>query len=43
MYNIFKRLVMKNKIDIESVPEEFREQIKTELGITDESADSWAM
>lgn len=43
MYNIFKRLVMKNKIDIESVPEEFREQIKTELGITDESADAWAM
>lgn len=43
MYNIFKRLVMKNKIGIDSVPEEFREQIKTELGITDESADAWAM
>lgn len=43
MYNIFKRLVMKNKIGIENVPEEFREQIKTELGITDESADAWEM
>ena len=43
MYAIFKRLVIKNKIGIESVPEEFREQIKKELGITDESADAWEM
>lgn len=43
MYSIFKRLVMKNKISIDSVPEEFREQIKNELGIIEESVDEWTM